>query len=83
MEGLQVGRIVHYNPWSNESRYTGICKAAIIVNIFYEDVVNLVVFMDGLNDGDQYRDCPLLWVTSRHYSEELGTQGTWHWPERV
>ena len=82
MEGLITGRIVHYNPWPNESYGDSKCRAAIITNVFGEDTVNLTVFMDWINDGRQYQDNSLLWTTSRHYSETLEA-GTWHWPERV
>jgi len=39
--------------------------------------VNLVVFVDGMNDG---YPANTLWKTSVLFSREL-KPGTWHWPE--
>ena len=39
--------------------------------------VNLVVFMDGMNDGYPNNT---LWKTSVVYSPKELTPGTWHWP---
>lgn len=85
MEGLQTGRIVHYMPFDHESPWAGNSshRAAIITNLFGTDgMANLTVFMDFVNDGEQYRNYPLLWATSRKYSESL-EKGTWHWPEKA
>ena len=42
--------------------------------------LNLVVFVDGMNDG--YPACT-LWKTSVLHSEDPKAAGTWHWPERI
>lgn len=39
--------------------------------------VNLVVFVDGMNDGYPSNT---LWKTSVTHSEDPKAQGTWHWP---
>ncbi|MBI2020137.1 hypothetical protein HYS94_01835 [Candidatus Daviesbacteria bacterium] len=88
MDGLQIGRIVHYVLWPHETNH-GFPehKAAIITNLFGNDgLANLTVFMDWSNDkkdspGDAMSG-PLCWATSRPYSEEP-KPGTWHWPEKV
>ncbi len=42
--------------------------------------INLVVFVDGMNDGYPTNT---LWKTSVPYSPKEMTPGTWHWPERA
>jgi hypothetical protein len=41
--------------------------------------LNLVVFVDGMNDGYPGNT---LWKTSVVHSEDPKAPGTWHWPER-
>ena len=46
-------------------------------------LVNLVVFIDGVNDtnGDRSGEVPLKWATSCHFSEaENAPWSTWFWP---
>lgn len=91
MEGLTEGRTVHYvlpdGPNAGEHR------PAIVVKVWrLEDAAgtkhppdngysNLVVFVDGTNDGVQFGGC-ILWATSVVYSEEPIPR-TWHWIERA
>lgn len=88
MQGLVVGRIVHYVMGPEESRYAlGKHRPAIIVETWDNEkstdtrpsasAVNLMVFPDGSND------CAgaTLWKTSVVFSDEK-VPGTWHWPER-
>ena len=82
MEGVTVGRIAHYVALPDEQR-DGAHRAAIITEVFGDgNIVNLTVFMDWINDGEKYRSQPLLWATSRRYSE-MSEPGTWHWPEQA
>ena len=93
MEGLAVGRFVHYVLSNGEHR------AAVIVRTWetgtdVRGLVNLQVFLDGSND---YATLPLSggvaitqgtppaiwWCTSVLNDDEGKAPGTWHWPERV
>ncbi len=88
MEGVNEGRVVHYVLKNGEHR------PAIVVNAWNPDsplrkqgIVNMVVFLDGSNDGIEagraHLDTALqAWRTSVHYSEDK-EPGTWHWPERT
>lgn len=40
--------------------------------------VNLLVFMDGMNDGYA---TPTLWKTGVKHNEKQHLPGTWHWAE--
>ncbi len=91
MEGLTEGRIVHFvlpdGPNAGEHR------PAVVVRVWRlnnADVAqrppdsgnsNLVVFMDGRNDGDQFAGC-IRWETSVVYSAEPKPR-TWHWIEKA
>lgn len=79
MEGLTEGRIVHYvlpdGPHAGEHR------PAIVVKVWSGNYVNLVVFMDGTNDGPEYSGC-IRWATSIEHSAEP-KPNTWHWIERA
>jgi hypothetical protein len=89
MEGLIVGRIVHYvledGPNAGEDR------PAMIVRVWNLETgyCNLLVFLDGINDGHkiEYQAggtiAPMLWKTSRSFDSETKAPGTWHWPERT
>lgn len=80
--GLGVGRIVHY-VMPAESRYPGVCRPAIIVQIWGDDgFVNLCVFLDGDNDGVTAAG-ETWWRGTVPYSPDLIAFGTWHFPERV
>ncbi|MBA2285849.1 MAG: hypothetical protein H0W02_10220 [Ktedonobacteraceae bacterium] len=93
IDGLAVGRIVHYVLESGRSQ--GDHRPAIVVRDWKQDngLVNIHVFTDGLNDGlesssynpEQNVVFPVIstiWRTSIHYSEEK-EPGTWHWPEKA
>lgn len=72
MEGLGVGRVVHYAV-DRETSF-----AAIVTNVLNKEIglVNLTVFRDlPGNDGAVFR------ALSRGFSE-AGEPGTWHWPPR-
>lgn len=85
MEGLAVGRFVHYVLSDGQHR------AAVIVRIFpemaAEGTVNLYVFLDGANDARVPHGAEItpgmIWATSAHYDEVGDKEHTWHWPERV
>lgn len=82
-----IGRIVHYVLPSGPSR--GEHRPGIIVRVWpesetYGGTVQLQVFTDNNAQNGFYNDqlpCP-LWATSVKY-DESGTEGTWHFPERV
>lgn len=92
MDGLAVGRLVHYVLKGGRSE--GDHRPAIVVrnwvadgspqNVYPEGYVNLVVFLDGYNDGTPTEVSnyggTVAWATSVHYSEGL-EPGTWHWIE--
>ena len=76
MEGLQEGRIVNYVLKGGKIR------AAIVVNAWYRTgIVNVMVFLDGTNDGAAVGSPP-MWRTSVHYSEDHEPE-TWHWPSKA
>ena len=88
MQGLTEGRLVHYVL---EGAHGGKHRPAVIVNSWGERndnlddsdvVVNLVVLLDGGNDGAPAK-YPMLWVTSVHFDESTFADGTWHWIERA
>lgn len=77
MEGVGVGRIVHYTAYNN------VCLASIITGINPDKPgqVNLVVFtsLPNVNGNDSGG---VQFHFHVNYSEEV-KPGTWHWPERV
>ena len=87
MEGLTEGRIVHFVTEK------GAHRPAIIVRVWRvrdmdgnehppdNGYSNLVVFMDGSNDGDQHIGC-VNWQTSVEHSAEPRPR-TWHWIEKA
>lgn len=79
MDGLTEGRIVHYVLPHGPSR--GEHRPAIVVKVWSKDMgtVNLQVFTDGSNDGENYA-AGVLWQTSIVYSEDKEPD-TWHWIE--
>jgi hypothetical protein len=88
MQGLAVGRIVHYVMGPEEYCHSlGKHRPAIIVETWDNEksidtrpsasAVNLVVFPDGSNDFAG----GTLWKTSVVFSDAK-LPGTWHWPER-
>lgn len=76
MEGLQVGRIVHYVAYGtpNHEYEQGAHRAAIITEIINKEsgLVNLAIF----------NPTGIHWNTSIMYSETL-RPGTWHWTEKA
>jgi hypothetical protein len=84
MEGLIEGRIVHFVLNNGEHR------PAILVKVWEslrsEGTVNMIVFLDGINETGIIRghlDTTFTaWRTSVHYSEGQ-EPGTWHWIERA
>ena len=88
MEGLTVGRIVHYVLPSGPSK--GDHRPAMVTRVWQpggciEGICQLQVFTDGSNDGL----ANVEWRTSvRHHEPPIGSGephelNTWHWPERV
>lgn len=87
MDGLTEGRQVHFvlpdGPHAGEHR------PAVVVKVWRmgdgtlpaNGYSNLVVFMDGTNDGAEHGGC-IYWATSIEYSEEPKPR-TWHWIERA
>jgi hypothetical protein len=87
-QGLTPGRIVHYVLPAG-FRYKGEHRPAIVVKVWpysagadQYPLIQLQVFLDGANDGREFRDNSLYWATSVHYSEEK-EPGTWHWIEKA
>ena len=81
MEGLTEGRIVHYvlpdGPHAGEHR------PAIVVKVWTGGYINLVVFMDGTNDGPGRGGC-VEWATSIQHDPAPTPPGrTWHWIEKA
>ena len=105
LPGLTEGRIVHYvlaeHDLSADHKYcAGRHRPAIVVNRWEglgrnDGYSNLLVFLDGSNDDENYKFSEILgpggkterspkfilWATSRTYSEGK-EPGTWHWPEK-
>lgn len=87
MEGLTEGRIVHFvlpdGPHEGEHR------PAIVVKVWRQGDgkvpenghSNLVVFMDGTNDGDLWGSC-VHWATSVVFDPNCAPR-TWHWIEKA
>lgn len=78
MNGLTVGRIVHYIDNDDEHR------AAIVVYVWNKEsgLVNLQVFNNG-QYGDPYHAPEGAYLkTSVQYSEQP-TTNTWHWVEKA
>ena len=79
MEGLAVGRIVHYVL---ESGNRGESRPAIVVRLWEpgggdNGCAQLQVFTDDQNDA-----LPgTVWRTSVTH-DAAGSPGTWHWPKR-
>lgn len=71
-----VGRIVHYVSYGTPGgEYTSECRAAVVTEVFREDVVSLCV----LNPTGQFFNQRV--ELGDPQPRALG--GTWHWPERV
>lgn len=82
MDGLAVGRIVHYVM--EDGLHKGEVRPAIIVKVWdgsQNGCCQLQVFTDGTNDGERYAS-GVTWKTSRVYDAD-GGPGTWHWPVRA
>lgn len=79
--GLTEGRIVHYVL--EDGSHAGDHRPAIVVRVWDHEkgTINLQVFTDGSNDGEQYKS-GIAWKTSRLYSEGK-EPGTWHWIEKA
>lgn len=87
MEGLTEGRIVHFvlpdGPHAGEHR------PAIVVKVWRtgdgsppeNGYSNLLVFMDGTNDGPNFAGC-LRWETSVTCDPDMDRR-TWHWIEKA
>lgn len=87
---VSVGRVVHFVLVDKQGATQH--RPAIVVRVWpdgdggpYADeaskgthVVQLQVFSDGANDGNEN----VVWMTSVHHDPH-GAPGTWHWPERV
>lgn len=76
MEGLQIGRIVHYVAYGTPHGEfpAGAHRAAIITEIKPPaGVVSLCV----LNPTGMFFNVEVS------YSEDVNVPGTWHWPEKV
>lgn len=76
------GEMVFYtlgSEWNNP----GEVRPALVVRVWSEEVVNLLVFLDGANDKfigpDGWQSVPghVLWKTSVPYAE-AGPGASWH-----
>ena len=94
MQGLAVGRMVHYVL--SGGRSAGQVRPAIVVRNWDDEALsyppgtcNLHVFLDGANDTGSECEATSGWIGSVHFDEtEAQTgrgykPGTWHWPPRV
>lgn len=74
MEGLGIGRIVHYVAYGTPGgEYPSVCRAAVVSEVNHDtNEVGLVV----LNPTG------LFFNRGVQFSEE-NKPGTWHWPERA
>jgi len=94
MQGLAVGRVVHYVLSSGRS--AGQVRAAIVVRNWDDEATsyppgtcNLHVFLDGTNDAGAECEATSGWIGSAHFDETEAQAGrgykpgTWHWPPRV
>lgn len=81
-----IGRIVHYVL--DTGRNAGQHRPAIIVQVWGDPAnptpyVQLQVFADGSNDGDEYAN-GMVWRTSvQPDHSSTPASHTWHWPEYV
>lgn len=78
LSGLTEGRMVHFVLPNGEHR------PAVIVRVWHvtgacDGYVNLQVFTDGTNDG-QENAAGIVWKTSICFDENKSV-GTWHWIE--
>jgi len=64
--------LVHY-VWTGP-RNAGECRPAAVVREWPGGVLNLAVFPDGTNDGEERM---AVWATSATHGTD-GTPGTWH-----
>jgi hypothetical protein len=68
VDGLAIGRIVHYVPAAPE----GVCNAALVTEFVQDGTASLSVF------------CPYGVTFQRLIPHNEGKlAGTWHWPERA
>lgn len=75
--GLTPGRMVHWVKSEGEHR------PAIVTSIAdgAAGLVNMIVFMDGANDGHAANSCA-LWLEARQF-DPVGAVNTWHFIERA
>ena len=93
MDGLSIGRIVHYSVHEsdlNETQksHSGELIAAMVVKVWDEDgLVDLTLFPDWSYSGfftygsATPQPLGIAWKTSVEYSEEPAP-GKWSWPPR-
>lgn len=94
MEGVSVGRIVHY-VMEEGHQEAGHVRPAMIVALFEPQggaagMVQLQVFTDGSNDGEEAKS-GIIWRTSIPFADQRVPEDqkfpwpgrTWHWPPRV
>lgn len=82
MEGLCIGRVVHYVL--NSGIHVGEHRMALVSGVVDKEVgiINVQVVSDGPGDGHPLYPCGLTWMGHiRHDDDAL--PGTWHWPERA
>jgi hypothetical protein len=72
MEGLTIGRIVHY---VNAGKH----RAAVVTHVWSKEggTVNLYIFPDGSHPLEN------LTPTSVRFDETAGEAYTWHWIEKA
>lgn len=74
----KVGDQVHYILESGPHQSSR--RPALVVRVWSDDLVNLIVFVDGSNDyyPNQGPEPLMLWRTSVHYNNSE-KPGTWTW----
>lgn len=76
MDGLAVGRIVHYVAYGTPGGEfpAGVCRAAIITEV--EDPESALVSLCVFNPTG-------IFLNQHLYHDSQHAPGTWHWPEKV
>jgi hypothetical protein len=77
----QIGDKVNYVLEAESNHHAGETRPAFVVQKWGKECVNLVVLVDGYNDGFGDNQTT-VWKTSRMFDANK-QRGTWHWPEQA
>ena len=79
MQGLGIGRIVHYRLSIDDKGVDSGIRPAVITHVWNDEgLVNLQIFLDGSLDRTEIPTAK----TSVPYAPE-GKVGYWHWPPKL